>query len=895
MTESTSQNFENLINNFLTEGPENNPFSTALPDGELIQFVQSQGKAPVISTRIPTKKELQERKKTKNLPNDVSVQGNIDSLNNQIREIHISGEESDIFFHKSEISTEKTIFVNREKDSKGEVKRDLAIYSIDDQFIKDIRQEVTERVPDVFKDFTPFLHDAEKSNIIKKQIERAIQSKGNIKITPSAANVDAIADEIMGLGPLSLLTNLPDVTEIMVVDYDNIYVEMEGLLQRVENIKFKNREHLASIIERMVGLMGQSINFENPILDMSLSDGSRVNIVGPPITEYDNLYLLTIRRFRDTRFTLNDLLKRETISPDMYQYLSNIMKSRANVLLCGGTGSGKTSTLEALVTEKDPNECVITVEDTRELKLKRQNWRPMKSKRTHSSGKDSKDIDIRQLVKSSLRMRPDSIIVGETRDATAYDILFAMNSGHDGCCTTVHANNSIQALGKFEMLAKLAKDEAPPTDALREIVVECFDVVISIGRTPEGYRKIMSIDEVIGYNEDAHQYSVMNVFKNIQINSDPNQPAEYKFVSNPDYYTVEKLAFKMSRWGIPFVPPKDKNYAFTNVGLSKKEGNNIFILPENLKTPQGRKLTEWEKIERETDKARRAAQRQADIEKIKKLREAQKEEAKYRRRKQREQARREQIIARDERRAAARLIEKENKDKAREEKQAKILQEKKIKQEAIIALRKEEKLRAENDKKMLSTNSTSFSINGQYEQLRDREYKKLIAQGYISEDAIKEANLILMSKKLEGKVIVGNDPWKIKNLPKALHYKNLMDEGKTPEDIASLEGVSVNNILKYLKIVSPNFVKQYRNFIKTKDSISPLTDKLLAEINEIKDNNVIEQDHEIKIETQSSFTFNEENEKIAQKIINDYSDNTKNGMINLIKYDISEAEMEDIL
>ena len=717
---SENKDFGKLINNLVEKEQDNFPFGGPLPDGELIQFVQSQGKTPVINTRIPTKKELEERRKNK-----LINEGNPENDTAVVREVNIDGETSDIFFKQNDNFIEKTIYVNREKDSSGEIKRDLAIYNIDNKFIQDIRQEVTERIPEVFKDFTPFTHDAEKIAIVKQQIERAIQSRGDIKIVPSAANVDAITDEIMGLGPLSLLTALPDVTEIMVVDYDNIYVEMEGVLRRVENIKFKDRHHLSNIIERMVGLMGQNINFESPILDMRLSDGSRVNIVGPPITEYDELFLLTIRRFRDTRFTLNDLLRRETISADMYQYLSNVMKARANVLLCGGTGSGKTSTLEALITEKDPNECVITVEDTRELKLNRQNWRPMKSKKSSGGVGDAKDIDIRQLVKSSLRMRPDSIIVGETRDATAYDILFAMNSGHEGCCTTVHANNSIQALSKFEMLAKLAKDEAPPTDALREIVVECFDVVVSIGRTPEGLRKIMSIDEVISYDEEAHHYTVMNVFKNIQVNNNPNEPGEYRFVANPDYYTVEKLALKMSRWGIPFVPPRDgQEYSFANVGALKNGGANLFIIPsdnivfggpEDSKFNQkklGRDLTEWEKLEREAESARMAARKKADLEKIRSLKAAQKAAAKERRKKEREIIRREQQAARKERKEREKLVAKEQKDKERAKKHQQATQEK----QRYYALESELQ-----EFVVDTTNQPLVSIQEQYDNLRKKE------------------------------------------------------------------------------------------------------------------------------------------------------------------------------
>lgn len=910
----SNNDFNELIKDLETSAKvneqDNIPFiiSASKQDSALSKFIGAESKQPTINTNIPTRKELKEREIAKKENQEIIEQLDEGEF------LEADNGKEEVFFTIKNTKQEKVIFVNREKDNQGNVKKDLAIYNIDIEFIKEVRKGVTDRIPEVFKTFTPFKHDAKKTAIIKRQIELLIKSMNNMKVPPSKANIDAIADEIMGLGPLSLLTSLPDVTEIMVVDYDKIYVEIEGILRRCENVKFKNREHLSSVIERMVGLMGESINLENPILDMRLSDGSRVNIVGPPITEHNHLFLLTIRRFRDTRFTLYDLLNRNTISAEMMQYLSNVMRGRANVLLCGGTGSGKTATLEALIMEKDPNECVITVEDTRELMLKRQNWRPMKSKKGGSDD-PTKDIDIRKLVKSALRMRPDSIIVGETRDATAYDILFAMNSGHDGCCTTVHANNSIQALSKFEMLAKLAKDEAPPTDALREIIVECFDVVINVGRTPDGQRKMMSVDEVTGYNEKRHKYEVTNVFKCVQVNSDPNEPSEFVHVKNPKYFTSEKLAFKLNRWELPYVSPPDGNYGFSGVKeyegegqgtgttqnityitgenmqppniispiipsnlsmpltsgqeiLSKEDGENKntvsehpenslptqpnysnmpiavpIIMPQNYvngttvnggsyekntipnttenninKEPPLDELNDWEKIAKNAERERMAKKQEEDLQKIRALKKAQKEANKIKKIKERERIRLEKIHSREILLEEERLRIKEIKELAKENRYLKITEEKKQRQEKAIQEQHRKKMVKEMEKEAIRRQKNIIREEGEasYKKVWDETYKNMLDSGFEPEIAQKSADIAAKAEKdkMENKIKM-LDPWKRKNIGKAENYYRMLNElGMTPEQVAEQENVSVNNILKYIKIVDENFVKQYRKFLK---------------------------------------------------------------------------------
>jgi pilus assembly protein CpaF len=803
----TGNEFDDLIKNIL-DGDETRPvFGTGEAiESELMQYINSQdGTVPVISTDVPTRKEAEERSiSPKRSQNDV------------VYEIMAEGDREQVYYKTAENVHEKTIAVNREKNTNGTIKDDLAVYNIDNSLIREVQQGVVSRVADVFKDFTPFKHDAEKTSIVKNQIEVMIKSSNNIKVPATPANVSAIYDEIMGLGPLSLLTSLPDVTEIMVDDYDNIYVEMEGILRRVENVKFKDRAHLAAVVERMVGLMGQSISFEQPILDMSLSDGSRVNVVGPPITEADNLYLLTIRRFRDTRFTLNDLLKLDTISAEMYQYLSNIMKARANVLLCGGTGSGKTATLEALTMEKDPNECIITVEDTRELMLKNPNWRPMKSKKSGDDDHANRDIDIRKLVKSALRMRPDSIIVGETRDATAYDILFAMNSGHEGCATTVHANSTAQALGKFEMLAKLAKDEAPPTDALREIIVDCFDVVIHIGRTPEGYRKMMSIDEVTGYDEVGHHYTLNNVFKCIQVNVDPNSPADYRFIPAPGYYTTETLGFKLKRWGMPIVqsPTEEKN--------NKK------------KLALAGAVSPWAEIEKQSEKARIDAQREIEKEKIRALRLAQKEAAKVRRIQNKERVRMENVASQELAKEQEKAKKRQLKEKQALERQLRIIAEKKARQEE--ARRNREKGKVIRDMELQQQRShreqmqTSLAEN--YNETWRKEYDRLVKENTEVEEAKRMATMAAIAVRLDMESTMRDfTVWEHRNLPRALRYQQMINiEALSPEEISAQEGVSVNNILKYLNIVEPAFVKQYRAFVSKVKNRVPHPDDSLSSV-----------------------------------------------------------------
>lgn len=759
-------------------------------DNKIVDFLSGGDTfTPEISTKIPTRKEIENRQK------DEEKKKNSPVFDGKVHEFHNIKEEN-IFYKNTRENNESIIKVNREKTSDGEIKEELAIYNIEDNFISDIRSSVSERIPEVFREFTPFKSDPEKTKIIKNQIEVVIKSSNTIKVPPTQGNIDAIYDEIMGLGPLSILTSIPDVTEIMVVDYDIIYVEMEGLLKRVQNVKFKNREHLANTINRMVGLMGENINLDKPILDMRLSDGSRVNVVGPPITEHDHLYLLTIRRFRDTRFTLKDLLERDTISAEMMQYLSNIMKARANVLLCGGTGSGKTATLEALIGEKDPNECVVTVEDTRELLLKRTNWRAMKSKKS-GSGIQESDVDIRKLVKTALRMRPDSIIVGETRDATAYDILFAMNSGHDGCATTVHANDTSQALSKFEMLAKLAKDEAPPTDALREIIIDCFDVVINIGRTPLGARKIMSIDEVVGYNEKDHSYEMNNVFRAVQTNL-PDEKEEYKFIQNPNYYTTENLAFKLKRWGLPYVAPVDGDY---------------------------RDRMDYSKVEKETERARVEAQKKMEKEKIRALRAAQKESNKIRRLQEREKRRIEAQAEKELAREKAKIRRKEERERHRLQRELEKASEKQNRQDAARKKREKQKQqkKIEREKNRKQIIQVHKMIDEKYHEVKSETIKKLLNDGV----PLKEAKSLGVIAALEEKEKIERNlenlnPWQQRHLPKALEYQRLIiEENITPEELAVQKGVSVNNILKYLNIVAPSMVKAYREYQRKTKNDAP--------------------------------------------------------------------------
>lgn len=302
-----------------------------------------------------------------------------------------------------------------------------------------------------------------------------------------------INDEINGYGPISELLNDKNITEIMVNGPKDVYVEIEGKLVKDESISFINDEHIIRTIQRLIQPLGRTIDTTNPMVDSRLSDGSRINAVIPPLSV--NGPIITIRKFKRNMTSIDDLLRVGTLTTEMAVFLEAAVKGKLNIIVCGGTGSGKTTLLNIISSFIGENERIITIEDAAELKLEQNHVISLETRTVNYN--TSAAITIRDLVINALRMRPDRIIVGECRGKEAFDMLQAMNTGHDGSLTTLHANGSMDALNRLETMVLMSGMDIPII-AIREYIENAIDLVINIERMHDGKRKITNISEVVG-------------------------------------------------------------------------------------------------------------------------------------------------------------------------------------------------------------------------------------------------------------------------------------------------------------------------------------------------------------------------------------------------------------
>jgi pilus assembly protein CpaF len=298
-----------------------------------------------------------------------------------------------------------------------------------------------------------------------------------------------IQDVLLGLGPLQDLLEMANVNEIMVVGKDRIYVEKNGVIQPTTRSFFSD-EVLLSIIERIITPVGRRVDQSNPLVDARLADGSRVNVVISPLSLVGPV--LTIRKFGWIPFTIDDLIERETISPQVASFLQGCVVGRKNIVISGGTGSGKTTLLNTLCAYCRPSERIVTIEESAELRLPQPHVVSLEGRPANIEGKGA--FTIRDLVRNALRMRPDRIIVGEVRGPEALDMLQAMNTGHDGALSTLHANTPVDAMGRLETLVLMAIDM--PVRAIREQIVAAIDLVVQVTRFASGRRRVTAISEV---------------------------------------------------------------------------------------------------------------------------------------------------------------------------------------------------------------------------------------------------------------------------------------------------------------------------------------------------------------------------------------------------------------
>jgi pilus assembly protein CpaF len=334
--------------------------------------------------------------------------------------------------------------------------------------------------------------------------------------------INEIQNETLGLGPIERYTHDPDISDILVNTYGQVYIEKYGKLMLTET-KFKSDSHLMLIIDRILSKVGRRVDESSPMADARLPDGSRVNAVVPPIAIDGPM--LSIRKFRTDVLNMNDLLKNNSVSLPMIQFLQGAVKSRLNVIISGGTGAGKTTLLNILSCYIPAEERIVTIEDSAELKLQQPHVVRLETRPPNIEGKGT--IEQRELVRNALRMRPNRIIIGEVRGSEIYDMLQAMNTGHDGSLTTIHANSSRDVLLRLETLMLLAGIEIRER-ATRQLISSAIDIVIQINRFSDGSRKIASISEIVGMEHDTITMQEIFLFDKTGVGEEGEIIGEYK-------------------------------------------------------------------------------------------------------------------------------------------------------------------------------------------------------------------------------------------------------------------------------------------------------------------------------------------------------------------------------
>ena len=318
------------------------------------------------------------------------------------------------------------------------------------------------------------------------------REKTPLTLTEREQLVSEILDEVFGLGPLQPLLADPTLSDILVNGAYNVYVERRGKLERVP-VRFNDNEHLMRIIDRIVSRVGRRVDESSPMVDARLRDGSRVNVIIPPLALDGPV--LSIRRFGTDPLTAQDLLDNGTLTVDMLDLLKACVRGKLNVIISGGTGAGKTTLLNVLSSYIPGDERIVTIEDAAELQLKQDHVVRLETRPPNIEGKGA--VKQRQLVINALRMRPDRIVVGEVRGEEAIDMLQAMNTGHEGSLTTVHANTARDALSRVETMVSMANLNLPEK-AARQQLASAIHVIIQVSRMPDGTRKITNISEITG-------------------------------------------------------------------------------------------------------------------------------------------------------------------------------------------------------------------------------------------------------------------------------------------------------------------------------------------------------------------------------------------------------------
>ena len=390
-----------------------------------------------------------------------------------------------------------------------------------------IQNIIDNKVPDE-KDLNEYIND---------EIDRTLEGY-DLSSLERTHIFNLIDNEINGYGPITELLQDKNITEIMVNGPNDIYIEIDGILTKDETISFINEDHILRTIQRMVQPLGRTIDQANPMVDSRLPDGSRINAIIPPLSLKGPI--LTIRKFKESLSDIEDLLRNGTLTPYMARFLEACVHGKLNILICGGTGSGKTTVLNILSSFIKDDERVITIEDAAELKLKQKHVISLETKKMNYESEG--EITIRDLVINSLRMRPDRIIVGETRGKEAFDMLQAMNTGHEGSLTTLHANSPLDALNRLETMVLMGGIDIP-IKAIREYIENAIDIIVNIERLSDGRRKITSICEVIGFQNDVIKLKEIFAFKQTGLTRNNEVDGEF-ILYNYQPRSYQKLKLK---------------------------------------------------------------------------------------------------------------------------------------------------------------------------------------------------------------------------------------------------------------------------------------------------------------------------------------------------------------
>jgi pilus assembly protein CpaF len=367
-----------------------------------------------------------------------------------------------------------------------------------------LRSRVHARLVEEFAETDNASHDS----VVLKLGELVSEVASELNLTVSRQErqrlVEQLTNDVLGLGPLEQLLADPEVTEVMINGPKQIFVEQKGKITR-STVEFESNEQLLLVIERIVSTIGRRVDESSPMVDARLKDGSRVNVIIPPLALRGPT--VTIRKFSKDPLQVSDLIRFGSVTQDMCDFIRACVRARLNVVVSGGTGSGKTTTLNILSSFIPEDERIVTIEDAAELQLRQEHVVTLETRPANVEGRGA--VHIRELVINSLRMRPDRIVVGECRGGEALDMLQAMNTGHDGSLTTVHANSPNDVLARLETMVLMAGAELP-SRAIREQIASAVNLIVHQMRLRDGTRKIVNVTEVLGF--DGERVKVQDIF-----------------------------------------------------------------------------------------------------------------------------------------------------------------------------------------------------------------------------------------------------------------------------------------------------------------------------------------------------------------------------------------------